>query len=243
MYLKNTILFRVSLLFLLTIGTVYGQLPSKVYTLQEKKEGRTVFHELKIEGDYFVHSVYETTPPRFVKTVGGFYTTQGDTLKVALEFNSNYQEDGISVLAIPYQLQGLRLLLDTGEQMAFTAAEGEAQALDGQWLFATRGPDSGQERRGEQNTRKTLKFLLNGRFQWIAYDTEGFQFKGTGGGSYTANDGKYTERIDYFSRDNARVGASLEFQYELQENDWHHRGKNSRGKPMYEIWAKRIPKE
>jgi hypothetical protein len=65
------------------------------------------------------------------------------------------------------------------------------------------------------------------------------KFSGTGGGRYTAKDGAYFETILYFSRDNSRVGAVLDFSYELKENDWHHRGKNSRGEPMYEIWARR----
>ena len=65
------------------------------------------------------------------------------------------------------------------------------------------------------------------------------QFKGTGGGNYTSKDGVYTENIEYFSRDNSRVGASLEFNYEVKENDWHHTGNNSKGEPMYEIWARR----
>lgn len=111
--------------------------------------------------------------------------------------------------------------------------------MDGTWLFATRGPDEGQERRGEKSSRKTLKFLKDGTFQWIAYDTDSFRFSGTGGGSYKANDGSYTEQIEFFSRDSSRVGATLEFNYELKETDWHHTGENSKGEPMYEIWAKR----
>ncbi len=86
---------------------------------------------------------------------------------------------------------------------------------------------------------KPLKFLKDGRFQWIAYDTDGMQFKGTGGGSYTSKDGVYTENIEYFSRDNSRVGASLQFKYEIKGDDWHHTGNNSKGEPMYEIWARR----
>ena len=90
-----------------------------------------------------------------------------------------------------------------------------------------------------EKPRKTLKFLLDGRFQWIAYNTDSFEFHGTGGGAYTSENGIYTENIGYFSRDNTRVGATLEFNYELKGNDWHHTGKNSKGEPMYEIWAKR----
>ena len=80
---------------------------------------------------------------------------------------------------------------------------------------------------------------MDGIFQWIPYHTATFDFSGTGGGSYSSNDGIYTENIEYFSRDNNRVGASLNFDYQIKENDWHHTGKNSKGEPLYEIWAKR----
>jgi hypothetical protein len=84
-----------------------------------------------------------------------------------------------------------------------------------------------------------LKFLKDGTFQWIAYDTESFRFSGTGGGSYSYNDGVYTEHIEFFSKDNSRVGASLNFNYKLNGDDWQHTGNNSKGEPMHEIWAKR----
>ena len=81
--------------------------------------------------------------------------------------------------------------------------------------------------------------MIDGRFQWIAYDVGDFRFMGTGGGNYTAEDGKYTENVEYFSRDNSRAGTSLKFMYKVHEDDWHHIGNNSRGEPMYEIWMRR----
>ena len=51
--------------------------------------------------------------------------------------------------------------------------------------------------------------------------------------------GQYTEKIKYFSRDNSRVGARLQFDFELQQGKWHHSGKSSKGKPIYEVWSKR----
>ena len=82
-----------------------------------------------------------------------------------------------------------------------------------------------------------MKILSGTRFQWIAYNTETMEFSGTGGGRYAADNGTYTEMIQFFSRDDSRVGAELSFQFERQGNDWHHTDSNSRGEPMYEIWA------
>lgn len=196
-------------------------------------------HELKITDDYFIHSVYLEAPAKFIKTVGGFYTTEENTLNVKLEFNSDHENDGATELSIPILREGDKLIFKTEPELVFLQVESLEQELDGAWLFATRGPDEGQERRGEENPRKTLKFLLDNRFQWIAYNTETFKFSGTGGGSFSSRDGSYIEKIDFFSKDDSRVGATLTFDYEIKGNDWHHKGKNSKGEPMYEIWSKR----
>ena len=196
-------------------------------------------HELKIVEDYFVHSAYSTAPPKFIKTVGGFHSYTDGILKVELEFNSNHSEDGLTELAIPLTIKGESLVLPMDGELIFEKKEAVNQDLDGAWLFATRGPDEGQERRGDENPRKTLKFLQDGRFQWIAYNTDTLEFSGTGGGAFTSDNGEYVENIDYFSRDDSRVRATLEFDYELKNGDWHHTGNNSKGEPMYEIWAPR----
>ena len=224
----------ISLIFL-SGGGLHAQIPPGVY-LGESEEGR---HELKITEDYWVLSVYQEEPPGFIKTLGGFYEISDGILHSELEFNSAYESDSVRKIALPVEVSGETVTLGGEVPVVLKKAPALAQPLDGLWLFASRGPDEGQERRGEANTRKTLKFLIDGRFQWIAYDTADMKFSGTGGGSYEASEGRYTEHIGYFSRDNSRVGATLNFDYEVQGNDWHHMGKNSRGEPMYEIWAKR----
>jgi hypothetical protein len=99
--------------------------------------------------------------------------------------------------------------------------------------------EQGERRRDTSGPRKTMKFLLDGFFQWIAYNTETFHFFGSGGGYYTNQGGKYIEYIEYFSRDSSRVGAVLPFNYELKGADWHHQGFSSKGDPVHEIWNKR----
>ncbi|NNE76379.1 MAG: hypothetical protein HKN31_04830, partial [Pricia sp.] len=218
-----------------SLGTLNAQDISGVYFSDDDD----VRHELKIEDDYLIHSVYAQNPAKFIKTVGGYYQIDGDTLNLDLEFNSDFEKDGLSKLSIPISMENGKLIFHTEPEIEFQETDSQEQELDGTWLFATRGPDEGQDRRGEENTRKTLKFLKDNRFQWIAYDTESMKFSGTGGGSFSSKDGAYIENIEYFSRDDSRVGAKLEFQYELKGDDWHHTGKNSKGEPMYEIWARR----
>jgi len=229
-------------IFLFAFGIpvfVNAQISSNVYFFQEKIDGKTRHHELKINGDYLIQNVYETAPNKFIKTIGGFFTIEQNTIKVTLEFNSNYEKDSITEVMYPYTLQDDTLILHTEPEQTFHIAKTQEQELDGYWLFATRGPDTGQERRDDSNARKTLKALQNNTFQWVAYNTETMKFSGTGGGAFTSEDGVYIEKINFFSRDDSRVGAILQFNYELKGNDWHHTGQNSKGEPMYEIWAMR----
>ena len=61
----------------------------------------------------------------------------------------------------------------------------------------------------------------------------------TGGGTYLLKNGEYIEQIDFFSKDNSRVGASLSFKYKIENNEWHHSGLSSKGDPIYELWIDR----
>ncbi len=102
---------------------------------------------------------------------------------------------------------------------------------------------SGRKRNGEiqlrdtSKPRKTMKIMSGTRFQWIAYNTETKQFMGTGGGTYTSVKGEYTEHIEFFSRDDSRVGASLKFNYSVVDRKWYHSGLSSKGDSIYEIWS------
>ena len=111
--------------------------------------------------------------------------------------------------------------------------------LQGAWLMSGRIRDGETQLRDTNRPRKTMKILSGTRFQWIAYNTETKQFMGTGGGTYTTKDGKYTENIDFFSRDDSKAGLSLQFNYELTDGQWHHSGLSSKGDPIHEIWSVR----
>ena len=111
--------------------------------------------------------------------------------------------------------------------------------LNGAWLMSGRYRNGEKQMRSTDRPRKTMKILSGTRFQWIAFDTEKKEFKGTGGGTYTTINGKYSEKIEFFSRDNSRVGMNLEFNYNIDKGNWIHKGKTSKGDPLHEIWVKR----
>ena len=197
-------------------------------------------YELRIYSDnYFTVTKYNLQSKEFISTQGGFYSLD-DRYYEVLEFNS---EDSSSVGdTLYYSNIKIELKNDSGKMkiagQKFTKNPNEDQ-LSGSWLM------SGIERRGEMRMRdvnrprKTMKILAGNRFQWIAYDISKKGFYGTGGGTYTVEDGKYVENIEFFSRDSNTVGKSLEFNFELKDGDWHHKGFSSKGDPKYEIWTQR----
>jgi hypothetical protein len=62
---------------------------------------------------------------------------------------------------------------------------------------------------GDIFTTRTIKILSGGHFQWTAFNWATKEFSGTSGGIYPANNRFYNETIEFFSRDDSRVGVSL----------------------------------
>jgi len=201
-------------------------LQAQVYSYKTKQNGKTITHRITMDDTYAVETQYVVTPAEFILTRGGFYNKIANVMSVDFEFNSNFDKDGLKEMELEWSKEWILL-------------SKKPKDLNGKWLMAGRMTEQGERRRDTSGPRKTMKFLLDGFFQWIAYNTETFQFFGSGGGYYTTEGGKYTEHIEYFSRDSSRVGAVLPFNYELKGTDWHHQGFSSKGDPMHEIWSKR----
>ena len=182
----------ISLLFF--CQTIFGQ----VFSFTTQENGQDIQHRILMDEEYYVETQFITNSNQFIKTIGGFYQKKGNDLMVALEFNSNFSKDSIKHIVINDQ--------DRWKKISKTTLP-----LQGKWLMAGRVNGDQEQKRDTNRPRKTMKILVEGFFQWIAYNTESFYFHGTGGGRYNATDGTYTETIDYFSRDKNKVGISLEF--------------------------------
>ena len=183
-----------------------------------------------LDNEYIVLSKFETESGKFVSSIGGFYKTgefpnlNEDVYDVNLEFNSNYGQDSIKSLSI----------VKTSKWKNISKSN---DILKGKWVMSGRYNNGEFRTRNTDLPRKTMKILIDGFFQWIAFNTETFKFSGSGGGEYETIDGKYIEIIQYFSRDDSRVGAELDFNYEIKNEDWLHTGLSSKGKPINEVWS------
>jgi hypothetical protein len=192
---------------------------------------------MTIADGYFVMTAFNELDGTFLATLGGSYAANEDEFTVTYEFDSSDSANVGQTQTMPYILSG-NLLLFNGDK-AWTRVDGGENDLAGAWVITGRRRDGELREMGDRGPRKTMKILSGDRFQWIAYNTETAEISGTGGGTYTTVGDKYTENIQFFSRDASRVGAELQFNYELRNGDWHHSGRSSKGDPIYEVWSRR----
>ena len=200
----------------------------QVFSYNSMENGQNIEHRVLMDDNYYVETQFTLDSQHFIQTVGGFYEKKGGKIFVNLEFNSNFSIDS---------LKQLEVMKDNGWKKISTST----MPVQGKWLMAGRVKDNKEQRRDTNRPRKTIKILKDGFFQWIAFNTKTFSFHGSGGGRYSAEGGNYTENIDYFSRDDKKVGISLSFQYQKKGMDWHHTGFSSKGDPLHEIWSARTP--
>lgn len=194
-------------------------------------------HQLFFQNGFFFHTVHNGN--EFIMTRGGNFEVRGDKINVLVLFNSADTGEVDQQRTLPFSLENNLLSLTMGESTAkFERVDHGKAPLAGVWHITGRMGDDGKVAAIHQTgTRQTYKLLTGTKFQWVAIDPAKKQFSGTGGGTYTFKDGKYTENIEFFSRDNTRVGASLTFDGKLEEGKWHHSGLSSKGAKIYEVWS------
>lgn len=186
---------------------------------------------------YFAIGAKMLDGDKFHSAHGGEFTISGEKYTQIQDFNTENPELVGKEINYTIKIEGDSLTIsDPINTFIWEKISDKEDELTRNWVI------TGRERNGEMSSmtpgdRRTVKILSGGRFQWIAFNSATTEFSGTGGGTYTAEDGKYTENIEFFSRDDSRVGASLEFEYEVKDGKWHHKGKSSKGDPIYEIWS------
>lgn len=195
--------------------------------------GQTVV--LTLADGYAMETAF--SPSRFLGSRGGPVRVEGSSLSVSVEFDTRDSARVGQTETQPMALQAARLTL--GQATYERLDEPSTQTpLAGLWRITGREGENGQVNAMQRGDRKTLKLLTGTRFQWAAINPKTKQFSGTGGGTYILKDGKYTETIDFFSRDNARVGRSLSFDCDLSGDTWRHRGQSSTGGKVSEVWSR-----
>jgi hypothetical protein len=231
--------YSILLSFLLIIGAACQAQSLKINGAW--KSGTDENHIAMIVTDrHFSAFVYNKKNNTFIGTYGGTWRIENNQFIEVHEFNTMNPEWIGTEQTSEVLLKDDKLFFKTSEATEeFSRIDnGNPGQLAGAWLITGRMTDKGMEKR-TPGPRKTMKILSGTRFQWIAYNTETKEFFGTGGGTYATENGKYIETIDFFSRDNSRVGAKLLFDFNLLGSDWRHSGLSSKGEPIDEVWTKR----
>lgn len=231
-------------LFLLLLNPVLGFAQSTDSALEGAwqsaftgSDGASNELSMIIQDGYFVMTAFNEAEQQFLATLGGRYEIAGDTFRVTYEWDSSTPANVNTTQAMPFALNG-SLLMFNNDKVWQRVDDGQGQ-LAGAWQITGRKQDGEMHRREPTGPRRTMKILSGSRFQWIAYNTETREMLGTGGGTYTAEEPQYIEKIEFFSRDPQRVGAQLSFDFKVRNNEWHHMGLSSKGDPIYETWGHR----
>ncbi len=188
---------------------------------------------------YCMITHFDKTNKQFLGTFGGKARQMGKKLFIAIEFNTTDKKKVGTTIEYTWDAKTTTVTSNiNGSNTNWRIVDQGSSNLTGNWRFLQRMENGKMTDPVPLQARRTYKLLTASRFQWAAINVETGEFFGTGGGSYTLGNGKYTEHIEFFSRDNSRVGASLSFDAVLKDGNWHHSGLNSKGEPMYEVWGK-----
>jgi hypothetical protein len=205
-----------------------------------KTQQSTLEQVLMFSDGYFMHTTFDKVNKQFIQSRGGTYTFSGKDLIAKIEFHTLDKEQIGQSITYSFSINKNKLNSDiSGKKAIWDMLDKGEGEMAGTWRMSGRKTD-GKIVMSPPRARKTLKVLTGTKFQWAAINAETKEFFGTGGGSYTFINGKYTENIEFFSRDNSRVGASLSFDGKLVDGNWHHSGLSSIGNPIYEVWSKEL---
>jgi hypothetical protein len=240
MYNRHHLLRLLVFSFILMIGNSFNDNDPRADALTGawKLKNGQVEQILVFIDNYYTHTTYSQQEKKFAGTRGGTYSLSGDQIVVAYEFNSSQKSEVGTKATYKFSISGDRLNADIGgKSESWTRVDKGTGPLAGNWQITGRmqGDKMNEMRPG---ARKTIKILSGSRFQWAAINTETAEFSGTGGGTYTFQNGKYTENIEFFSRDSSRIGAKLSFDGAVEDGKWIHKGLSSRGEKIHEIWSR-----
>lgn len=206
-----------------------GQPMEEIEYIKLYQDGYFAFGAKRLEDNHFIAAGggdFSLKDGQYVETLD-FFTPDPEQVGTINTFQLDWVNDKMVISA---ELNG-KMLVEIWEKVSDSQ-----DALTGNWVITGRMRE-GKINRSTPGDRRTIKILAGGRFQWVAFNSQTREFMGSGGGTYSAENGKYVEQILFFSRDDSRVGASLDFDFELIDGEWHHQGLSSKGDPIHEIWT------
>lgn len=188
----------------------------------------------------FAVAIYDLPNKKFLGSYGGTYRVENNKLIKKIEWNSQDSAQVGKEITDDIQLAGDKLTSKTSKENWTRLDDGKPGVLMGSWIITGNYQnDKVSKRSSPFYPRRTMKVLSGKYFHWIAYNVATKTFMNAGGGTYTTDNGKYTETIEFFTKTAESVGKSLSFDYSFVDGDWRHKGEKSTGGAMDECWTKR----
>ena len=188
----------------------------------------------------FAVALYDLPNKKFVSSYGGTYRVENNKLIKKIEWNSQDSTQVGKEITEDIQLTNDKLSSKTSKETWTRLDDGKPGVLMGAWIITGNYQnDKVSKRSSPFYPRRTMKILSGKYFHWIAYNVVTKTFMNAGGGTYTTENGNYTEKIEFFTKTTESVGKTLTFNYSFVDGDWRHKGEKSTGGPMDECWTKR----
>jgi len=235
---RSLLLTACACMFILIAGFRQDASESSLEGAWHMRNGNTEAVLIYKDG-YFVHTMFNKGDKKFIFSSGGTYKAKKGQLQCKIEFDTKEAGNVGTEQLVDFSIAGDKMNVSgkDGMKRVLTRLDDGNGELAGTWRITGRMVE-GKINEMPRRDRKTLKILSGTRFQWMAINPATKEFFGTGGGTYTFANGKYTEQVDFFSRDSSRVGAILSFEGTVKGDVWNHSGKSSKGDPLNEIWTK-----
>lgn len=191
-------------------------------------------------GNVFAVAQYDLTGKKLLHSYGGTWQVQGNKLVRKIEWDSKDSTQVGQEWNREWKLVGNNLSIEGSTEQWERLDDGGPGKLSGAWIITGNYNNDKVSKRGSPfYPRRTMKVLSGKYFHWIAYNLASKQFLHAGGGTYTTDNGKYTENIEFFTKTPASVGKTLTFDYSFVDGDWRHKGEKSTGGSMDECWSRR----
>ena len=111
---------------------------AQVYEFVKTKENKIILCRIIIDKEYLIETQYVKEPAEFILTRGGYYKKKGKIYNIDLEFNSNFENDGLKII-------------DLKKEKSWSKSKNEPLDLNGKWLMAGRVTKEGERRRESQS--------------------------------------------------------------------------------------------
>ena len=188
----------------------------------------------------FSVATYNVPGRKFISSYGGTWRLDGNRLIRTIEWNSLDSSQVGKEIPEDVELTTGKLKIKQKNEIWDRLDDGKPGQLMGAWVITGNyRNDSVSKRQSPFYPRRTMKVLSGKSFHWVAYNLVTKSFMNAGGGTYTTDNGKYTETIEFFTKTPESVGKTLTSDYSFVNGDWRHKGEKSTGGVMDECWTKR----